>query len=34
MNRLIEASFARSRTVLLILLLVLIGGVQVYSTIP
>jgi multidrug efflux pump len=34
MNRLIEATFARSRTVLLILLLVLIGGVQVYSTIP
>jgi multidrug efflux pump len=34
MNRLIEASFARSRTVLLLLLLVLIGGVQVYSTIP
>jgi multidrug efflux pump len=34
MNRLIEASFALSRTVLLILLLVLIGGVQAYSTIP
>ena len=29
MNRLIEASFTRSRTVLLILLLVLIVGVQV-----
>ena len=34
MNRLIDASFARSRTVLLILLLVLIGGFQVYRTIP
>ena len=34
MNRLIEASFARSRTVLVVLLLVLIGGVQVYRTIP
>jgi len=34
MNRLIEASFARSRTVLLVLLLVLIAGFQVYRTIP
>jgi hypothetical protein len=34
MNRLIEASFDRSRTVLLILLLVLIGGFQVYRTTP
>ncbi|HZA66377.1 MAG TPA: efflux RND transporter permease subunit, partial [Geminicoccaceae bacterium] len=34
MNRLIDASFARSRTVLLVLLLVLIGGFQVYRTIP
>ena len=34
MNRLIAASFARSRTVLLVLLLVLIGGFQVYRTIP
>jgi multidrug efflux pump len=34
MMRLIEASFARSRTVLLGLLLVLIAGAQVYQTIP
>ncbi|MDX1541802.1 MAG: efflux RND transporter permease subunit, partial [Geminicoccaceae bacterium] len=34
MNRLIEASFARSRTVLLMLLLLLLAGVQVYRTIP
>ncbi|HEX6141631.1 MAG TPA: efflux RND transporter permease subunit [Geminicoccaceae bacterium] len=34
MNRLIEASFARSRTVLLLLLLLLVAGVQVYLTIP
>jgi multidrug efflux pump len=34
MNRLIDASFARSRTVLLVLLLVLIAGFQVYRTIP
>jgi len=33
-NRLIDASFARSRTVLLALLLVLIAGVQTYLTIP
>ena len=34
MNRLIDASFARTRTVLLILLVILIGGFQVYRTIP
>jgi multidrug efflux pump len=34
MNRLIEASFARSRTVLLALVLVLIAGTQVYRNIP
>jgi multidrug efflux pump len=34
MNTLIEASFARSRTVLLTLVLILIAGVQVYRTIP
>jgi multidrug efflux pump len=34
MMRLIEASFTRSRTVLLGLLLVLIAGAQVYQTIP
>ena len=34
MNRLIEATFERSRTVLLLLLLLLIAGVQVYLTIP
>jgi multidrug efflux pump len=33
-NRLIDASFARSRTVLLVLALVLIGGVQAYRAIP
>ena len=34
MNRLIDASFSRSRTVLLILVLVLIGGIQAYQLIP
>ena len=34
MNRLIDASFARSRTVLLALVLVLIAGTQVYRSIP
>jgi multidrug efflux pump len=33
-NRLIDASFARSRTVLLALLLIIIGGVQAYIGIP
>jgi multidrug efflux pump len=33
-NRLIEASFARTRTVLLLLLLLLIAGAQAYRTIP
>jgi multidrug efflux pump len=33
-NRLIDASFARSRTVLLALVLVLIAGTQVYRSIP
>jgi multidrug efflux pump len=34
MNRLIEASFQRSRTVLLALVLVLLAGAQVYHSIP
>ena len=34
MNRLIQASFARSRTVLLALVLILIAGTQVYQNIP
>jgi multidrug efflux pump len=34
MNRLIAASFARSRTVLLALVLILIAGTQVYQNIP
>jgi multidrug efflux pump len=34
MNRLIEASFSRSRTVLLALLLILVAGVQAYRDIP
>jgi multidrug efflux pump len=33
-NRLIDASFARSRTVLLALLLIIVGGVQAYIGIP
>ncbi len=34
MNRLIEASFSRSRTVLLALVLILVAGVQAYRDIP
>jgi multidrug efflux pump len=34
MNRLIDACFTRSRTVLLTLVLVLVGGVQAYRVIP
>ena len=34
MNRLIAACFGRSRTVLLILVLILVGGVQAYLGIP
>jgi multidrug efflux pump len=34
MNRLIEATFSRSRTVLLALLLLLVGGVEAYLEIP